>query len=233
MPVIKLNLTNSLLQDIEVALNDYNPESQWYVDIVTSEVLFIPGNFFGDEESENDIVNDLSGRYIPVSARSSDQGWRQMERFILLLDETDENRDRLLDAIIGRNAFSRFKDKLFRMGILEQWYEFKGREDRKEALEWLLENELIEEKDIACGLELYEDWLNAKRKRDADILKMKTGAMVKCIYNAGHEGNIAPGRIYKILGEKEEHLLIRIKDNNGNEKWYPKSHFELLPLKKV
>ncbi|MBN2614031.1 MAG: hypothetical protein JXB00_20915 [Bacteroidales bacterium] len=232
-PDKKLTLSNYILDSIELAMNSSDAEGQWYLDTGEGETLFISENYIEDEELENAIENDTSGRYILVPPKSSRENWEQMDRFTMLPDIDEENRGRLLNAISGRGAFSRFKDELFRMGILEKWYVYKGREDRKEALEWLREEELIEDSDIARGLELYEDWLHAKRKREADLTKMNTGAMVRCTYNSGHEGKITPGRIYEILEERNENLLIKIKDNNGNNKWYPKSHFELLPLRKA
>ena len=55
--------------------------------------------------------------------------WSIMERFCRSLEDSTQ-RGQLLDAIHGKGAFRYFKDTIHRLGIADDWYQF-----RREALE--------------------------------------------------------------------------------------------------
>lgn len=91
-----LLLTQDLLENLEMALNDHNMESEWDLDTTTHNML--------------------------------------------------------MRVIRGRGAFRRFKDALHDVGLAEEWYEYKDRQGRRQALEWLYEHELISKDDIETGM---------------------------------------------------------------------------------
>ena len=223
----KLGLSNTLLEDIAIAMNDSSYEHRCYLDIQNEVTVFVSDSYDEDESLQEMIDNDHGERFIPIPvAMSSREGWEQMKRFIISLDDQDENtRDLLMTAISGRGAFGRFKDALYRTGLHELWFEFKGREDRQSVLKWLHSVDLITCADIEKGKQLYEEWLAKRKLRDKDIANMTRGLMVKCIENIGHEDKLSQGKIYEVLDEQKEHLNIRIKDDRGKECWLPKSHF--------
>jgi len=229
-----INLSNDLLEDIAVAMSNTGDGMTWYLDIENEETVFVSEYSDIDEDLEEMIENDYGERFISIPVRPSHEGWEQMERFILSLDDRDEKtRNLLLTAIEGKGAFSRFKNAIHRAGLNERWFEFKDREDIKEALDWLYSLDLITDEDIEKGMRLYEEWLAKKKRRKTDIANMTTGTRVKCIETAGHEDKLTPGKIYEVLDEQEKHLNIRIKDDRGKECWLPKSHFELVHVRKV
>jgi hypothetical protein len=55
-------------------------------------------------------------------------------------DEIDN--DELFDAIRGRGAFRRFKDKIIDIGVEKVWYEFKEKVLMAIAKEWCEDNEI-------------------------------------------------------------------------------------------
>jgi hypothetical protein len=231
-----LSLNNRLLQDIETALDDNNYEMEWYLDIQEEETTFIADPFVVgedviDEELQEWIENgeEEDGRYIAIPSRPSHEGWEQMKRFILSLNNQDDKiQNLLMTTIQGSGAFRRFKDAVYDIGVADHWHTFKNREDRQEALEWLYSENLIAEKDIEKGMQMFEDALRKRKQRKEEIAAMKEGTQVKCTKNLSHEDKLAIGTTYDVLDEQKQHKNIRIRDERGKLVWMPKSYFELM-----
>jgi hypothetical protein len=64
-----------------------------------------------------------------------------MERFCLSVDDEDI-RDDLCDAIRGRGAFRRFKDRIQAYGIAEDWYRYRDEALREIAMAWCEEHDI-------------------------------------------------------------------------------------------
>ena len=233
-PKETISLSNYLLSEIEAAINDNSYESEWYLDTEEEETIFlcdpaITGMYEENERLQQKIEEDEVGRFILIPSRPSREAWRQMERFIYSLDDVDDNtRDLLLNTIQGKGAFRRFKDAMYDIGMQDRWFEFKNREDRKEALHWLRSEELITDKQVEKGMQLYEERLHQKQRREMEIANMNQGKLVKCRNNSGHTQQLTVGKKYEVLDEQKEHLNIRIKDDRGKICWLPKSHFKLV-----
>jgi hypothetical protein len=76
-------------------------------------------------------------RYIGVPTADSHQGYRDMERFIVTV-ENERLQDRLWRAIAGRGAFRYFKDVLTDYPAeRERWFEFKERRLEQRVIDWL------------------------------------------------------------------------------------------------
>lgn len=224
-----ITLTSNLLEDIAMAMEDNSFENNWYFDILEEKIVLVSDYSDEDEELAEVIENGYCERFFPIPQRESRESWEQMERFILSQENLNDNtRGLLMVAIEGRGAFGRFKDAIYRIGIQDKWFDFKGREDWKEALDWLLSINMITEKDITKGMKLYEEKLAGKKQKESDLTNMTKGASVECIYNDGHINKLTPGKKYTVLEERREHLLIRIKDDRDIECWLPKSHFGLI-----
>ena len=87
---------------------------------------------------EADRVDRFYGsRYIAVPEADSYESYRDMERFILTVQD-GHLQDRLWQAIQGRGAFRRFKDVLAGYYREEkQWYAFQDDRTKECVLEWL------------------------------------------------------------------------------------------------
>jgi predicted nucleotidyltransferase len=87
---------------------------------------------------EADRVDRFYGsRYIGVPEADSHEGYRDMERFILTVQD-ERLQDRLWQAIQGRGAFRRFKDVLAGYYREEKrWYAFQDEQIRGRVLDWL------------------------------------------------------------------------------------------------
>lgn len=73
--------------------------------------------------------------YLQLPDRFAIHEYQIMERFCLSVDE-DDLRDDLCDAIRGRGAFRRFKDRVQAYGIAEEWYRYRDAALREIAVAW-------------------------------------------------------------------------------------------------
>jgi hypothetical protein len=121
------------LSDLIEGLEFQSDERSSFLNLTTGEVVAIT-----DEElraAEEDapledfpewqhdalrIARDIVGtdHYLPLPDRFEIHEYRIMERFCLSMDD-DDLRDDLCDAIRGRGAFGRFKDRVQAYGITE------------------------------------------------------------------------------------------------------------------
>jgi hypothetical protein len=220
----KLELTEKLINSLELAFMDSGLNIPAYLDRNTGRVIsiFEDDSLNEDKEIIHKFENDVAQeRFIPFPAQYSREGWRQMERFINGLND-EHHQDVLYTAINGRGVFRRFKDALYRIDLIDEWYAFKNREERKDILDWLYSEDLIAEADTEKGMQMYERDLARRRRREQNLKKMVRGATVICSGNTGHVGQVTPGKTYDVLDEKKEHLTIRIKDDRDKVIWLPK-----------
>jgi hypothetical protein len=83
------------------------------------------------------IQRDTGDRFLFIDPSSSQEDYRDMERFIRRVED-DHLRERLWDAIQGQGAFRRFKELLVRHPDVEQrWYAFKAERVEERISSWL------------------------------------------------------------------------------------------------
>ena len=61
--------------------------------------------------------------------------YRMMERFCYSV-KNERKMNALLEAINGRGAFRRFKDKVTSLGLDDQWYQFRDECYKQFAMDW-------------------------------------------------------------------------------------------------
>jgi hypothetical protein len=138
------------LQDILEGMDFQSDERSTYLNTTTGEVVFIT-----DEElraaEENAPLEDFpewqhdairiageileTDHYLPLPDRFEINEYRMMERFCLSVDDEDM-RDDLCDAIRGRGAFRRFKDRMQAYGMAEDCYRYRDEALREIAMAW-------------------------------------------------------------------------------------------------
>jgi len=82
-----------------------------------------------------------SDDYIALPGKFEIHEWSIMERFSESV-ENDQWSDELLTAIRGRGAFRYFKDTIHRLGIHQDWYDFRDEALKEIAREFLRENDI-------------------------------------------------------------------------------------------
>jgi hypothetical protein len=138
------------LQDILEGMDFQSDEQSSFLNLTTGEVIAIT-----DEEwraAEHDapledfpewqhdairIAGEIleTGHYLALPDRFEINEYQIMERFCLSIDDEDM-RDDLCDAIRGRGAFRRFKDRVQAYGIAEAWYRYRDEALREIAMAW-------------------------------------------------------------------------------------------------
>jgi hypothetical protein len=138
------------LSDIVEGLDFQSDESFSYLNTTTGEVVSVtteelraaeedaPLDDFPDWQHDairiaKDIV--ATDHYLPLPDRFEINAYRMMERFCLSVDD-DDLRDDLCDAIRGRGAFRRFKDRMQLYGMAEEWYRYRDAALRELAIAW-------------------------------------------------------------------------------------------------
>ncbi len=127
------------------ALDSHDPETEYYLDLQTGEVIPAAwGAFTSDdpEYAELEAVRDDEKRYRFIDPVPSREGWHWMRDFAENVSDT-HIQERLLDAIHGSGAFGRFKRGLsFYPEVREAWSRFHEEHLLEYAREWLREESI-------------------------------------------------------------------------------------------
>ena len=138
------------LKDIIEGLEFLTDEGISYLNTTTGEVVYVtteelraaeeeaPLEDFPDWQHDairiaKDIVE--TDHYLPLPDHFAINEYQIMERFCLSVDD-DDLRDDLCDAICGRGAFRRFKDRMQVYGMAEKWYRYRDAALRAIAMAW-------------------------------------------------------------------------------------------------
>jgi hypothetical protein len=143
--VLKLERVD--LDEIAEALSDQDhSEHAWLVNPDTGEIVFWTADTGIDGHNPIDL-DELDDRgLIAIHPLPSRVWYRDMVDFVEAVND-ERTRRRLCRALEGRGAFRRFKDELHDEypHLLEAWYAFRGSRANRRAVEWLVDNELIDD----------------------------------------------------------------------------------------
>jgi predicted nucleotidyltransferase len=138
-----LELSAVDLADVVMALEDHSEfGSNWWIDARTGEVWLWSADLDSDPEFDPEARPDARQIW-PLDSRIS---YGDMEDFI---DAVPDRRasELLRRAIAGRGAFRRFKDTLFEFPDLRAaWFEFSDTRMRRRAIEFLVDEGLVDAK---------------------------------------------------------------------------------------
>ncbi len=144
------------LKEIIGGMDDQNDELYFYLNKKTGEVVMVSSEEMRAAEDEEpiedypkwqqeiikiaiEIVN--TDDYIELPDRYEIHEYEMMENFCLSIED-NKIRGSLFDAIRGKGAFRRFKDKAYKYDILENYHEFKNLALKEIAIEWCNENNI-------------------------------------------------------------------------------------------
>ena len=131
--------TRVKLEDIVEAMEMLQRDWQAYLNRQTGEIVTVTEE--GAIVAENDDFDEecLEGEpFIALPDAFEIDEWSLMERFAL--EQNDHQRNELLEAIRGRGAFRFFKAAVKRLGIEQQWYQYRDSAVQRIAREWLEDN---------------------------------------------------------------------------------------------
>jgi hypothetical protein len=139
-----LDLGHVDLDAIATALTDQTDyERRWLIHPATGEVVLWTSDTGIDGHNPIDLDSlDL----VCIDALPSHVWYQDMADFIQGIND-EQARRRLARAIDGRGAFRRFKAELHEQfpNLLPTWYAFRDARAQRRAVEWLVDNELIDD----------------------------------------------------------------------------------------
>ncbi|RZU76053.1 uncharacterized protein UPF0158 [Micromonospora kangleipakensis] len=132
------------LEEIATALQDQSAyEYRWLIDPASGEIMMWTADGGIDGKTPVDLDElDL----VPIEGLPSSVWHRDMADFAERVSDERAGR-RLLRAIQGRGAFRRFKDELYEEypHLLPAWHAFHQARATRRAIDWLLDNSLIDD----------------------------------------------------------------------------------------
>jgi hypothetical protein len=138
-----LELSDVDLEEIANALADQTDyEHRWLLDPQSGQVLFWTADTGIDGQTPVDLDElDL----VCIDPLPSYIWYQDMADFAEGISDERAGRS-LARAIQGRGAFRRFKDRLHEdyPHLLPAWYAFRDVRARRRAVEWLIDNSLVE-----------------------------------------------------------------------------------------
>ena len=138
-----LDLNSLDLGEIAEALADQTDyEHLWLIDPRTGDMTFWTSDTGIDGHTPVDL-EDLD--LLPIEPLPSHIWYRDMAEFAEGISDERAGR-RLARAIEGKRAFRRFKDELHQEypHLLPAWYAFRDARAKCRAVEWLVDNALID-----------------------------------------------------------------------------------------
>ncbi|SEN37202.1 Uncharacterised protein family (UPF0158) [Mesobacillus persicus] len=140
-----------IIDGMETAMDGWSH----FLSLKTGEVIFIQeGELNKAEEVESyedlekweqedleiafDVVENFED-YLELPSSYDINEYEFMRDFCFLVEDERAKND-LLNAIQGRGAFRRFKDRVAWLGMLDEWYQYRNGRYREIAIEWCEEN---------------------------------------------------------------------------------------------
>ncbi|GAE91068.1 hypothetical protein JCM21714_3 [Gracilibacillus boraciitolerans JCM 21714] len=96
------------------------------------------------EQEEEDIANDIvehDDKYANLPSEDDIDEYDMIERFCYSLED-DAIQSALLNAIRGRGAFRRFKDKIITLGVRDEWFAFRDNCYKQIAIDFCEEEQI-------------------------------------------------------------------------------------------
>lgn len=147
-----LDLSTVDLGSIAEGLEDHSYAGSWWIDAKTGEVWY-----WGEDENDAAFDPDVRDDARRVDSLPSGEAYGDMEDFIARVPDR-RAADLLERAIAGRGAFRRFKDTLLEFPELrEKWFRFSDRRMQRRAIEFLVDERLIDEAAARRALAERED----------------------------------------------------------------------------
>jgi Uncharacterised protein family (UPF0158) len=139
-----LDLSRLDLEQIAIALGDQTDyDRRWLIDPRTGEIAFwtVDGVVDGETPVEVDEL-DL----VCIDPLPSYVWYQDMADFAEGISDEQAGR-RLARAIRGKGAFRRFKDELYEEypDLVPVWYAFRDVRASRRAVEWLVDNSLVDD----------------------------------------------------------------------------------------
>lgn len=116
------------LDDVIQVLEIVGEDVHSFYNVKTGEIETIFTELDGTDVLDEYFYDD---DYIGMPSKFDIHEYSMIEAFAYSKDN-----DELIYAIKGRGAFRRFKDTAIRLGLIDEWYQFRDQRYKKVAIEW-------------------------------------------------------------------------------------------------
>ncbi len=118
------------------------PQQDWrsFLNRETGEIVTLTEDGIVPEDEGLDEEALESEPFLPLPDKSELDEWSMMERFAETRSERE--REELLEAIQGRGAFRIFKSTIRRLGVEQDWFNYRDAAYEEFAREWLRDNRI-------------------------------------------------------------------------------------------
>lgn len=124
------------LKDVLFVIESAGDETRFYYNTKTEEIVMVCFDMVNGVHNPQ-LIEDIheSDDYLSLPDQFEIHEYEIMRAFIN--EKTSGNiRNQLANAIRGRGAFRRFKDKIYELGIEKDWYKYQEETYEKIAREW-------------------------------------------------------------------------------------------------
>ena len=137
-PTVKLEL---VVEAIEMA----DDNSTAYYDLEKNALIWYMEDFGYQQEEDDEVIEEMieegwGTRFFRLPGKFDINEYHFMQDFIYDEIPAGGFRDQFESAIRGRGAFRRFRNLAERLGIINEWYEYKEKAQKQLAIEWCEEN---------------------------------------------------------------------------------------------
>lgn len=127
----------------EVFLDGLNDEMSYVLNRRTGEVLLdAPEDLTGEPEIDWDDEEEVAADLVMIPTVSSSEMYDAMVSFAK--KQPDSITIHLINVLNGNKPFRFFKEKIYELGIENQWYQFEQDYAKSRMMEWLEEISKVE-----------------------------------------------------------------------------------------
>jgi predicted nucleotidyltransferase len=184
------------LQDVADALEDHSDLHSWWLDRGSGAI-----ELWTEDLVDNEDTHPAERGWVAINPIESREAYADMVEFIEAIADP-RPRDLLVRAIEGRGAFRRFKDTLLEFPELrETWFEFHRVRMERRAIEWLLDERLVDRAEAEKAIEERPD-PELRRGVDARAIARAVAADLAAVYGR----RLRDVRLYGSWARGDTHL---------------------------
>ena len=128
-----------LLNEVLDAMETSGMDIKWYFDTQKEKLILVTDECLEDDLDMEEVENN-NDRFIPLPSEYEIHEHKIMVAFSN--QQPAEIKEILLDALYGKGAFRKFKDKVFEMDIRDEWFTYRREQLTVMANEWASTNNL-------------------------------------------------------------------------------------------
>ena len=126
------------LSDVVDALESLNDESYFFYSIKDDSIVFLYDGMVDtikDEELYEEILEGCDDNYISLPDKYDIHEYQIMVDFVDTVNNVNK-QNQLYNSLRGKGAFRRFKNTLYELDLIHEWYKYKEEKYLNKAKQW-------------------------------------------------------------------------------------------------